>query len=561
MKKLLLLMMYVPVVLSAQNGVTVSGLNVNNGTVTFNVSWDRNALQLQNIVWLDSVWVFVDYNDNSVMKRLPLLPGATLTETSAPGFGKLIEEENNNKGVWVVGNAKSKDNDAGSFSATVKLYYNSETAVAGACAYALNYPPVGKYLTDQTIKFTGTSPYKLVLNTGIISVDEEYTLVGGQTLESFTDKTGAPGTITCVLPSAPNVLSSNVTQICSGVTTSATLTASGIGVGSGAMYEWGRGATVGSGEILATTSGNTYQVSTSAASTYWVRLKGAAGPCSATATGGVTTAIAVYGAISPGSITTSAATTIQGVAPSVTVSSSQDASGGSSNLAYEWRRSGTSSKSSLGSNATYALSSDASNYSTAGTYYFNRYTKDLTCANATAVAAYGTYTLIVTLSASFSTGTGGPNTAYSTKTWLIGSGSSAQTWSDHIVKAVCTNSSTLTTSSPPAAQYKIVNGLYYYNWACVSNNATTLCPTGWRVPSAADYATLIATLGGSNRTTADIIHSVWYPMGAYQGAVDVKTTEYWNWCLDVTKVFYCPTNHCSVGGTPAYMGALVRCVK
>jgi hypothetical protein len=73
-KNLLLMMMCVPVILAAQNGVTVSGLAINAGTATFNVSWKNTGMPE---LWSDSVWVFVDYNNAGKMERLPLLPGAT----------------------------------------------------------------------------------------------------------------------------------------------------------------------------------------------------------------------------------------------------------------------------------------------------------------------------------------------------------------------------------------------------------------------------------------------------------------------------------------------------
>jgi hypothetical protein len=190
MKKMLLLMMCMPAVLAAQNGVTLSGLNVNSGTMTFDVSWNKATMPL--VVWLDSVWVFVDYNDAGVMKRLPLKSGATLTTTSAPGVGRVIQYSDNDKGVWVVGNAKSEGNSSGSFSATVKLLTATAT---GACVYASNYPPVAEYLTAQTIKFTGTPPYDLVLSSGTTTAYSDYNLLTGQTLVSFTDKTGVPGII------------------------------------------------------------------------------------------------------------------------------------------------------------------------------------------------------------------------------------------------------------------------------------------------------------------------------------------------------------------------------
>jgi hypothetical protein len=191
-KNLLLMMLCYPMVLAAQNGVTVSNLAVDAGTVTFNVSWET---PMPVTLWSDTVWVFVDYNKNGVMERLPLLPGATLTATSAPDVGKVREEPGNNQGVWVAGNARS----AGSFSATVKLL-TAVQDVGGACVYASNYPPVGKYKNNVTeISFTGTPPYYLTLNTGTDQAYGNYNLLAGQTLVSFTDATGAPG----ITPPAP----------------------------------------------------------------------------------------------------------------------------------------------------------------------------------------------------------------------------------------------------------------------------------------------------------------------------------------------------------------------
>jgi uncharacterized protein (TIGR02145 family) len=188
-KNLLLMMMCCPVILAAQNGVTVSGLAIDAGTVTFNVSWEK---PMPVELWSDTVWVFVDYNKNGVMERLPLLPGATLTDTS-PG-GEVIEEAGNDQGIWVAGNARIN----GSFSATVQLL-TAVSNIGGACVYGSNYPPVAEYASATNISFTGTPPYDLILNTGSgttsVQAYSTYNLLAGQTLQSFTDKTSAPGII------------------------------------------------------------------------------------------------------------------------------------------------------------------------------------------------------------------------------------------------------------------------------------------------------------------------------------------------------------------------------
>ena len=203
-KNLLLIMMCVPVLLSAQNnGVTVSNLVVTSGspgTVTFDVSWDKTAIPPEVKPWSDTVWVFVDYNDNGTMKRLPV------TDATASA-GMVIKVSGNDQGVWVVGNTKTAG--SGNFSATVQLFTGIAN-IAGACAYASNYPPVGEYISDTTVSFTGTPMYNIILKDGSSSESTWYSsgqfrIPPGYTLESFSDKTGAPGTFHCIPPAAPIV--------------------------------------------------------------------------------------------------------------------------------------------------------------------------------------------------------------------------------------------------------------------------------------------------------------------------------------------------------------------
>jgi uncharacterized protein (TIGR02145 family) len=195
------------VLLSAQNGVTVSGLAIDAGTVTFNVSWDRDAMPVT--LWSDSVWVFVDYNNVGKMERLPVT-GATASA------GTVIMAPNNNKGVWVIGNARTN----GNFSATVQLLTATATAT-GACVYGSNYPPVGEYISTTEISFTGTPPYDIVLkheNGGTVTVQSGSTflLPCDYILTSFTDATtGAPGIMKCV-PPATYTLSVSALSFCAG---------------------------------------------------------------------------------------------------------------------------------------------------------------------------------------------------------------------------------------------------------------------------------------------------------------------------------------------------------
>jgi hypothetical protein len=198
MKKTLFLLLLLPLLerglgggfLSAQ---TVSNLAVSPGspsTMTFNVSWTAVSLTTP---WLDSMWVFVDYNKNGKMTRLPI-SGGTLTAHSpaAAGKGEFIPE--NDMGAWVYGDARTNS----PFSATVQLF-TDETNIAGACAYASSYPPVGKYVSETEIAFTGTPMYKIeLLHTDGFTIETveasgTFLLPCDYTIKSFTDRTGAPG--------------------------------------------------------------------------------------------------------------------------------------------------------------------------------------------------------------------------------------------------------------------------------------------------------------------------------------------------------------------------------
>jgi uncharacterized protein (TIGR02145 family) len=191
MRKILLSMMLcMPMVLGAQgNGVAISGLSINADTVTFNVGWNKNNMPA---LWSDSVWVFVDYNNNGRMTRLPV----TAATVSA---GTVIKVDGNDKGAWVIGNARTN----GSFSATVQLL-TATADIAGACAYASNYPPVGEYISDAEISFTGTPMYDITLRHGngstvTVRAGNTFLVPCDYTLTSFTDATaGAPGTVNCI---------------------------------------------------------------------------------------------------------------------------------------------------------------------------------------------------------------------------------------------------------------------------------------------------------------------------------------------------------------------------
>ncbi|MDR0613594.1 MAG: hypothetical protein LBG45_09010 [Dysgonamonadaceae bacterium] len=343
-----LLLFLCPVALSAQNGVTVTNLVLDAGTVTFDVSWNKNTMPVE--VWSDSVWVFVDYNNNGKMERLPLLPGATLTATSAPGSAAVIQYSGNNKGVWVVGNART----AGTFSATVRAGFKP-ALTGGACVYASNYPPVAEYTSPTQLVFTGTPPYDIVLKhtgggTVVTQSGSNFYVPASYTVESFTDKTGAPGTFTCILPtiSAHPTVS---TSICSGGTVSLSVTAS-----SAATYQWKKNGNNITNEGTGYTSANYTTAALGANATYSVVVSNGLSACSATSSDALVTVHAIPTINThPASTSACSATTVQ---LGVTASSA---------ATYQWKKNGvdvsdgtggtsaTYTTAALGANATYSV--------------------------------------------------------------------------------------------------------------------------------------------------------------------------------------------------------------
>ncbi|MGG9960176.1 T9SS type A sorting domain-containing protein [Ferruginibacter sp. SUN106] len=107
--------------------------------------------------------------------------------------------------------------------------------------------------------------------------------------------------ITVTQPSvAPASVSATASTLCG--SGSATLTAVGATLGTGANYQWGTGSVVGTNPIVGATS-STLTVSPSSTTTYWVQVQNTTSPCTAT-TGGVTKVITVNQAsVAPSSVT------------------------------------------------------------------------------------------------------------------------------------------------------------------------------------------------------------------------------------------------------------------
>jgi hypothetical protein len=298
--------------------------------------------------------------------------------------GELVEE--NIKGAWVVGDARTN----GSFSATVQLL-TATADLYGACAYASSYPPVGQYVSESEIIFSGTPMYEVTLipeGGGIaetVSSGSTFLLPCSYTVSSFTDATGAPG-IACLRPDI-YVLSASASSFCVGSGVQFVLS----GTEDGLKYQLFRNNSPTGAVLDGDGSPATFSDTFGEAGVYTAQTLADDVYCRALMSG--SPAIATYPVLSPGEIENGTASITSGMnPPSETTVNLAGATGGSGNITYEWRRSGTSSATLTGSAATYALGADAANYGAAGTYYFNRYAKDAVCSW---VPATGTYTLNV----------------------------------------------------------------------------------------------------------------------------------------------------------------------
>ncbi|MDR3350913.1 MAG: hypothetical protein LBN98_04635, partial [Prevotellaceae bacterium] len=97
-----------------------------------------------------------------------------------------------------------------------------------------------------------------------------------------------------------------------------------------------------------------------------------------------------------------------------------------------------------------------------------------------------------------------PTHAASTRTWTFGD----QTWSDAIQMPDCDKTDfeggTDTTPKADGRRYTTGDGhtWYYYSWAYVDANKSTICPSPWRVPATEDFAAIAANAPVADLTAA-----------------------------------------------------------
>ncbi len=198
------------------------------------------------------------------------------------------------------------------------------TAVGGTLGTGANY----QWGTGAVV---GTSP--IVGATGsTLTVSPTSTTTYWVRIENTTAPCSATtsGLTKVITVNQPSTAPSSVTglDICNGSST--TLTAIGGTLGTGANYQWGTGAVVGTNPIVGAT-GSTLTVSPTSTTTYWVRIENTTGPC-ATNTSGLTKVITVS---QPSVAASSANKNKNNVCPGISVQLS--AAGGTLGTGASWK--------------------------------------------------------------------------------------------------------------------------------------------------------------------------------------------------------------------------------
>jgi hypothetical protein len=156
-----------------------------------------------------------------------------------------------------------------------------------------------------------------------------------------------------------------------------------------------------------------------------------------------------------------------------------------------------------------------------------------------------------------------PPHAASTQTWVFGT----QTWSDAIHIPDCNKSSFTDSYTDPHCRSYISgeNTWYYYNWSYVNQNAATLCPSPWRVPTMDDFSTLESNTDYSTLTNE-------WGLGGYFASYGMEYEDRIGILWTLTEDSIQPLNAIIISYTEYYTyvgygisgknnGCRVRCVK
>jgi hypothetical protein len=231
------------------------------------------------------------WGTGAVVGTSPLLGETASTLTVSPGssitYWVRIESTTspctaNTTGVTQLVTVNTPSVAPTSISGTTTVCNGSSTtltAVGGTLGTGANYqwgtgavvgtsPLGGQTASTLTVSPSGATTY--------------WVRIESTTSPCTANTTGVSQLITVNTPSIAPTSISGTTNVCNGDST--TLTAVGGTLGTGANYQWGTGAVLGTSPLLGETA-STLTVSPSIATTYWVRIESTTSPCTANTTG------------------------------------------------------------------------------------------------------------------------------------------------------------------------------------------------------------------------------------------------------------------------------------
>jgi hypothetical protein len=160
------------------------------------------------------------------------------------------------------------------------------TAVGGTLGTGANYQWGTGTVEGTSPLFEQTFPTLTVSPT---STTAYWVRIENTTSPCTINTSGVSKLVTVNQPSIAPTSITGITTICNG--NAATLNVAGGTLGTGANYQWGTGAEVGTNPLPGQTAA-ALTVSPTSTTTYWVRIENTTGPCPVT-TGGVTQVVTV----------------------------------------------------------------------------------------------------------------------------------------------------------------------------------------------------------------------------------------------------------------------------
>jgi uncharacterized protein (TIGR02145 family) len=330
--------------------------------------------------------------------------------------------------------------------------------------------------------------------------DGSYTIRPGYVIQSFTDATGAPGIMNCIIPANPTGIP-NLHCGAGEITISATPP-------DGCTIDWYTAA-IGGTPLL---NGNENYTTPSIASstTYYAQARDTITHCVSAARTPVVATVNTIPILFLSSGTATASQTVEQNTPITAVTFTAESATialSSGSVSLPVGVSGTMSG-NPSSGTTFTISGTPTS---AGTFNYA----------VTATHVDGGCT--ASLAGAIMVKAGTPPAAASTQTWTYG----ALTWSNRINTNQINCSSVLTPStSTTSKEYVVYNGAYYYNWDCMMDNLDILCPSPWHAPSYAETQDLI------NRATFSDMQTAWGTYGLIATAQTIPSGQTFAWTTE-----------------------------